>query len=41
MWSGVVLLGIIGIVLAAIFRFCENRLLAWYHGQRRAVRGAA
>lgn len=40
MWSGVVLLGIIGIALAAIFRFCENRVLAWYHGQRRAVRGA-
>lgn len=41
MWSGVLLLGIIGILLAAAFRFTENRALAWYHGQRRAEREAA
>lgn len=41
MWSGVVLLGIIGIALAAVFRLAENYVLAWYHGQRRAQREAA
>ncbi|KOV61317.1 nitrate ABC transporter permease [Streptomyces sp. NRRL WC-3618] len=38
MWSGVLLLGILGFLLALLFRFAENRALAWYHGQRRARR---
>ncbi|MFK5646723.1 ABC transporter permease [Ornithinimicrobium sp. LYQ121] len=32
MWSGIVLLGLIGVLLAAIFSFVEQRVLRWYHG---------
>lgn len=32
MWSGIVLLGLTGIVLAVIFGFVERRMLRWYHG---------
>jgi len=38
MWSGIILLGLIGIVLALIFRLVEAWLLAWYHGLRRTQR---
>jgi ABC-type nitrate/sulfonate/bicarbonate transport system permease component len=38
MWSGIILLGIIGIVLSLIFRAIENRLLGWYHGLRQSQR---
>jgi ABC-type nitrate/sulfonate/bicarbonate transport system permease component len=38
MWSGVLLLGLLGFVLSLLFRFAENRVLAWYHGLRRAQR---
>jgi ABC-type nitrate/sulfonate/bicarbonate transport system permease component len=33
MWSGVFLLGLIGVVLAAAYRLVERRLLRWYHGR--------
>ncbi|MET1043467.1 MAG: ABC transporter permease [Microbacteriaceae bacterium] len=32
MWSGIVLLGLIGIALSLIFQFVERRVLHWYHG---------
>lgn len=32
MWSGILVLGLIGICVAAVFRFVERRLLRWYHG---------
>jgi ABC-type nitrate/sulfonate/bicarbonate transport system permease component len=32
MWSGIALLGLIGVALAAIFSFVERRVLRWYHG---------
>lgn len=32
MWSGIVLLGLIGVALAATFQFFEARILRWYHG---------
>lgn len=32
MWSGVLLLGIIGVVLSILFRLAERRVLGWYHG---------
>ncbi|GAA1038155.1 ABC transporter permease [Virgisporangium ochraceum] len=32
MWSGVLLLGIIGVVLSVLFRLVERRVLGWYHG---------
>jgi ABC-type nitrate/sulfonate/bicarbonate transport system permease component len=38
MWSGIILLGIIGIVLSLIFRAIETRLLGWYHGLRHSQR---
>lgn len=34
MWSGVLLLGLIGVALAGIFRLAERRVLGWYHGSR-------
>lgn len=41
MWSGIVLLGIIGAAIALVFRLVEARWLAWYHGSLRAQRGQA
>jgi ABC-type nitrate/sulfonate/bicarbonate transport system permease component len=38
MWSGVLLLGLIGVALALLFRLVERRVLAWYHGQRQMHR---
>jgi ABC-type nitrate/sulfonate/bicarbonate transport system permease component len=32
MWSGILVLGLIGYGVAAVFRFFERRLLRWYHG---------
>jgi ABC-type nitrate/sulfonate/bicarbonate transport system permease component len=41
MWSGVLLLGLIGVGLSLLFRLFERRVLRWYHGQRRTRRDAA
>jgi len=38
MWSGIILLGIIGIVLSLIFRIIEAWLLGWYYGLRQSQR---
>ncbi len=38
MWSGVLLLGLLGFLLSLLFRFAENRVMAWYQGLRRAQR---
>ena len=38
MWSGVLLLGLIGVLLAWAFRWAEGRMLGWYHGQRAGRR---
>lgn len=32
MWSGIVLLGLIGVVMATLCSFIEKRVLRWYHG---------
>jgi ABC-type nitrate/sulfonate/bicarbonate transport system permease component len=40
MWTGIILLGVIGVVLSVVFRFVELRVLAWYLGQRDLERGA-
>jgi len=40
MWTGIILLGLIGVALSVLFRLIENRVLAWYHGQREIERGA-
>jgi ABC-type nitrate/sulfonate/bicarbonate transport system permease component len=34
MWSGVLLLGLLGVVLSLLFRIVEHRVLVWYHGVR-------
>jgi ABC-type nitrate/sulfonate/bicarbonate transport system permease component len=39
MWSGIVLLGLIGVLMSLLFQFTERRVLAWYHGQREVQRG--
>ena len=36
MWSGIILLGLIGVALSGAFALAERRVLAWYHGMRRA-----
>jgi ABC-type nitrate/sulfonate/bicarbonate transport system permease component len=38
MWTGIILLGVIGVVLSALFRVVEHRALAWYRGQLQAER---
>lgn len=34
MWSGIVVLGLIGIAMSFIFQWAERRILRWYHGLR-------
>ncbi|GAB3565538.1 ABC transporter permease [Amycolatopsis endophytica] len=36
MWTGIILLGLLGVVLSVLFRVVEHRALAWYRGLRRA-----
>ncbi|MCC4909419.1 ABC transporter permease [Microbacterium sp. cx-59] len=38
MWSGIVLLGLVGILLAVIFTLVERRVLRWYHGIKEVER---
>jgi ABC-type nitrate/sulfonate/bicarbonate transport system permease component len=38
MWSGIILLGLLGFLLSELFRLAERRVLAWYHGLREAQR---
>jgi ABC-type nitrate/sulfonate/bicarbonate transport system permease component len=38
MWSGIILLGVLGFALSVLFRLGERRALAWYHGLREAQR---
>jgi ABC-type nitrate/sulfonate/bicarbonate transport system permease component len=38
MWSGILLLGLVGVVLATVFGFAERRVLRWYHGIREVER---
>ncbi|TDD78955.1 ABC transporter permease [Actinomadura darangshiensis] len=38
MWSGIILLGLIGIALSAVFHLVEARALNWYTGLRRSQR---
>ncbi|MGM7699137.1 ABC transporter permease [Microbacterium sp. A84] len=38
MWSGILLLGLIGVLLAVIFGFAERRVLRWYHGIKEVER---
>lgn len=38
MWSGIILLGLVGFLLSELFRLAERFALAWYHGLRDAQR---
>lgn len=38
MWSGVFVLGLLGVLLALVFRLIERRVLSWYHGARAVER---
>jgi ABC-type nitrate/sulfonate/bicarbonate transport system permease component len=40
MWTGIVLLGLLGFGLAMVFGVVERRVLSWYLGLRRAARGS-
>ena len=39
MWSGIALLGLVGVLLALIFGMVERRMLRWYHGVKEIERG--
>jgi ABC-type nitrate/sulfonate/bicarbonate transport system permease component len=39
MWSGIVVLGLIGVLLSFLFHVVERRVLSWYHSQREVQRG--
>ncbi len=39
MWSGIILLGLLGFLLSLLFRLFESRALRWYHELRRPQRG--
>src|SRR5690606_2977810 len=38
MRSGVLMLGMLGVVLSLLFRFADQRVLRWYHGVRATER---
>ena len=38
MWSGILMLGFIGVLLSLVFRAVEQRSLRWYHGLRQSER---
>ncbi|OHV32334.1 nitrate ABC transporter permease [Pseudofrankia sp. EUN1h] len=40
MWTGIIVLGLVGVALSAIFQIVEHFALAWYRGLRDADRGA-
>ena len=39
MWTGIILLGVLGVLIALLFTLFERRVLGWYHGLRRTQRG--
>jgi ABC-type nitrate/sulfonate/bicarbonate transport system permease component len=38
MWSGILLLGLVGVLLATAFGVAERRILRWYHGIKEVER---
>jgi ABC-type nitrate/sulfonate/bicarbonate transport system permease component len=38
MWTGILVLGLLGFALSVVFRVVERRVLAWYHGLRASSR---
>ncbi|MFJ3404609.1 ABC transporter permease [Promicromonospora sp. NPDC090134] len=41
MWSGVILLGVVGVLLSLVFRAVTNAVLGWYLGYRQSQNGGA
>ncbi|WP_454854000.1 ABC transporter permease [Promicromonospora soli] len=41
MWSGVILLGVVGVLLSLVFRAVTNAALGWYLGYRQSQHGGA
>ncbi|WP_398694696.1 ABC transporter permease [Streptomonospora wellingtoniae] len=39
MWSGILLLGLLGFLLSLVFGLVERKVLSWYNGTRAAARG--
>lgn len=39
MWSGIIMLGLLGIALSTLFGLAERRLLSWYFASRQVERG--
>jgi ABC-type nitrate/sulfonate/bicarbonate transport system permease component len=40
MWSGIVVLGLIGVAMSFIFQWTERKILRWYHGLREVENAA-
>jgi ABC-type nitrate/sulfonate/bicarbonate transport system permease component len=38
MWTGILVLGLLGYLLSVVFQVVERRVLGWYHGLRAASR---
>ena len=38
MWSGILVLGLIGLALSMVFQFIERRMLGWYYGLKEVQR---
>ncbi|WDV55798.1 ABC transporter permease subunit [Streptomyces coeruleorubidus] len=38
MWTGILVLGLLGFLLSVVFRSVERRALGWYHGLRASAR---
>ena len=38
MWTGILVLGLLGFLLSVVFRLVERRVLGWYHGLRASAR---
>ena len=41
MWSGVILLGVLGVVLSLVFRVVTDAVLGWYLGYLQSQHGGA
>lgn len=40
MWTGIILLGLLGVLLSLVFRVVESHFLRWYQGLRRTQKGS-
>lgn len=40
MWSGIAVLGLLGVAMSFIFQWAERNILRWYHGQKEVENAA-